>query len=250
MRKTTLKTGFSLLELVIAASLVTVVIMGIFAINNVLTSNNQDYAQRYSVKSTTQTTLNHILNNASEAIGSGTNIWNNNTSSYFPDVGIQYYMSGVGDANSFCFHQDIPFTIVGGYTIDNNPVNSTPTAPPYTSASTRWLCYTWYPNTSSPPASSVNAYEIFYCARNYTYNSAYQGAGNCPVATSTYLGTAYLLPAVSYSSTTGFNVTLQDCFNNAALSCFSQGASSDPVNNPQVTLSGNSFPAQVGVTQT
>ena len=41
------KTGFSLLELIIAAALVSVVILGIFAVNNVLTGNNQDYGQRY-----------------------------------------------------------------------------------------------------------------------------------------------------------------------------------------------------------
>ena len=244
------KTGFSLLELIIAAALVSVVILGIFAVNNVLTGNNQDYGQRYLVKSVTQTTLNHILNNASEAIGSGTYIVNG--ASNFQDIGILYGQTGVGNARTFCFHQDISTTLAGGKNIDNNPPNSSPTAPPYTGAlnnnPTRWLCYTWY-----LPTNVNYPYQIHYCTKTYDYTKAYQGAGKCTGATSTYLGTAASNPVLSinFSTTTatGFNITINNCLNNSAGSCFAQSAPVDPVNNPQVSLSGNVFPAQEGMNQ-
>ena len=68
MKRIYSKTALSLLELIIATALVSVIILGIFAINTVLSNNNIDYGQRYFVKSETQTTLNHILNNADTII--------------------------------------------------------------------------------------------------------------------------------------------------------------------------------------
>ena len=72
MKRIFSKTAFTLIELIVSSVLVSVVVLGIFSINSVLNNNNQDYGQRYLVKSETQATLNHILNNASLAVGSGT----------------------------------------------------------------------------------------------------------------------------------------------------------------------------------
>jgi hypothetical protein len=256
MKKLFSKTAFSLLELIITSVLVVFVILGIFAVNGVLSSNNQDYGQRYFVKSETQTTLNHILNNASMAIGSGTKDSYGNL-----DLGIQIGSGGVndpgvGDANSFCIHQDIS-SLIPDYTT----ANKTPTSPPSynTPSNSRWLCYTWYPSGS-------NAYQIWYCAYTFSPAISYpstRGAASCNVNSAFYLGTAFTNPfsttSASFSPTTGvFSVTLQNCLNNSALynsalSCNGAGAnpgtSSDPVNNPEVQLSGSVTPSQVGLQQ-
>jgi len=257
-------TAFSLLELIIATVLVSVVLMGIFAINNVLNNNSQDYGQRYLIKSATQTTLNHILNNASEAIGSGTNI------NGYPDLGIliggpcspgtggNLGCSDPNNAYTFCIHQDIPPGATSapyypsppfpaGTTIDNAAPNSPATTPPYynnsypaTTYDSRWLCYTWSPVT----------YQINYCSMPYySLSTPSQGAVSCTgVANSEYLGTAASNPVTSaaFNSTSGFSITINNCLNNSASTC-SGGNSTDQANNPSVQLSGSIFPSQEGM---
>ena len=255
MRRLFSKKALSLLELIIASVLVLIVIMGIFAINNVLSNNNQDYGQRYLVKSETQTTLNHILNNASEAVGSGTT----SKISSLEDVGI-LIGSDMGDVNSFCIHQDIaPPPYSGGTTIDNALVNNPPSAAPdYTNS--RWLCYTWYPSGATCPSSNPNCtYQILYCAMPYADQPPYRGASNCngsgaDFAGPQYLGTAFSNPAVTFSATAGgqmaFSITIQNCLTNAASSCFNSDPTKlDPANNPEVTISGSVFPSQEGMQQ-
>ena len=114
MKKNLSKTAFSLIELIVTSLLVIIVMLGAFSINSVLTNNNQDYGQRYSVKSVTQITLNHILNNASLAVGSGTadNYGNIDQGILWgagnpPEItnGVYNNFNGVGDPNSFCIHQ-------------------------------------------------------------------------------------------------------------------------------------------------
>src|SRR5450631_3425882 len=100
MQKNSSKTAYTLIELIVSLLLVSVVVLGIFSINLVLNNNNQDYGQRYLVKSETQATLNHILNNASLAVGSGTTVGNQNVA----DQGIVSFTSNAVNQN-FCVHQ-------------------------------------------------------------------------------------------------------------------------------------------------
>ncbi len=259
MKKIFFKKAFSLLELIIASVLVIIVILGIFAINSLLSNSNQDYGQRYFVKSQTQTTLNHILNNASEAIGSGTNV-SLTGGSTVPDQGIVKGDDGTegwGDSTSFCIHQDIPpGPYVSPTTIDNATPNASPSAPPYSSNATRWLCYTWYAVPTSPGAAD----QIYYCTFPYSTTAPNRGAGRCDTSAAgqVYLGTAFAtgvltnpVTSISFNSTTGFSITLKNCFDNSASSCdgSGDGISSDPVHNPEVKLSGSVFPAQEGMTQ-
>ena len=72
MRIKTSKTAFTLVELIVSLVLVGIVLLGLASITTILGTSNQDYGQKYLVKADTQTTLNHILNNASLAVGSGT----------------------------------------------------------------------------------------------------------------------------------------------------------------------------------
>ena len=61
-------TALTLIELIFATTLVSVVLVGLFSITSVLSTNSQDYGQKYLLASQTQATLNHILGNAALAV--------------------------------------------------------------------------------------------------------------------------------------------------------------------------------------
>jgi prepilin-type N-terminal cleavage/methylation domain-containing protein len=232
MIKISSKNGFSLIELIIAIVLLSVVLLGIFSINSVLNNNNQDYGQKFLIKSDTQNTLNHILNNVALAVGSV----NPN------DEAILIGTAGVGNANSFCIHQ--AGTTRGG----TNGVNST---------SDIWLCYSW-------AASQIN-----WCAETYSAGTDPRGAASCAAASGaghliagtsiTFLGTAksdFSNPAPSFvinGAQLLFSISIENCLTNSATSCNGDGnypgltptISSDSANNPEVVVSGSTIPMQV-----
>ena len=231
------KTAFTLIELIISLLLMSVIILGIYSIQQVLNSNTQDYGQRYLIKSETQIILDHMLTNANLAVGDVmkgdalTNSYNNQ------DYSILYGASnppGVNDANTFCIHQAANSNISG-------------------TGSPLWLCYTWYPSTDGTYPN-----QIVYCTFPYqtaTASPSFRGALPCkasngPTTGPTFLGTSFAAPAVTFVATTGsFTVTLKNCINNAPSGTCdgtSDGVSSDPVNNPEVKLSGTVFPPQEG----
>ncbi len=209
MKNFFLKTAYTLIELIISLVLVSVVVLGIFSINMVLNNNNQDYGQRYLVRSETQNTLNHILNNASLAVGSGTNVGNPSVL----DQGIVFFTSA-GVNQNFCIHQQNPGDIWACYEFDLTPVD-----PAY--------------------------HQICYCNASYNLldGSGYRGAtaANCCGGTNSFLGTAYSVNSTFTNNV--FSITIQNCLNNnnPPGTC-----GSDPVNNPQVTVSGSVFPPQEG----
>jgi prepilin-type N-terminal cleavage/methylation domain-containing protein len=226
------KTAFSLIELIVALTLMSVIVLGIFSINMVLVNNNQDYGQRYLVKSATQITLNHILNNASLAVGSA----NANDEPFL--IGTTNYgasdPNGVGDVNSFCMHQ------AGG--AGNNLINN---------ASGIWLCY------------QLTGNQINWCAETYVPGNDPRGALSCSAASAggfliagvpiTFLGTAHSITTLNGVSSppvldpiTGFVITIQNCLDDSAASCYNATPSlQDPANNPQVQISGSVFPPQM-----
>jgi len=223
------KTAFTLIELIVSLTLVSVVVLGIFAINVVLNNNNQDYGQRYLVRSETQTALNHILNDASLAVGSGTNVGNPSVL----DQGIVIWSSGANE--NFCMHQN-------------------PTGAP---GGDIWACYEW-DNTSGDGTYK----QIWSCTMPYTLNPSTNNRGaltaNCS-GTGSFLGTAYNVTnpvngligpyySPSTNPTIGFSITIQNCLNDSASTCNAggNGISSDPVNNPEVQVSGSVVPSQEG----
>ncbi len=256
--------AFTLIELIVALSLLSVIFLGILSINIVLNNNNQDYGQKYIVKSQTQATLNHILNNASLAVGSNTQIV-----PPFKDTGILIggtctgtscgdldLTDVVNNPNTFCIHQPV----------DNSPgdnsniINSTTTD--------IWLCYTYYgPATASSATAGPD--QIWYCTMPFTYNGTSQrGAGSCnptlyPAINSgpTFLGTAFSISTVPVgstfpqspylSATNGqllFSITIQNCLNDLTPpgTCTGSGTT-DSANNPQIQLTGSVIPQQESI---
>jgi prepilin-type N-terminal cleavage/methylation domain-containing protein len=223
MRKIFSNTAFSLIELIVSLTLLSIVVLGIFSINTVLVSNNQDFGQRYLVRSETEITLNHILKNASLAVGSA----NPDDQGILHGSGVQADGNpGMNDANSFCIHQ------AGG--AGNNLIDN---------PSDIWLCYQLTGNL------------INWCAETYTTGAINpRGASKCSTSGSliagqpiTFLGTAFSItnPAPSFDSTKGFSITIQNCLDNTAGTCSNTGTSTDPSTNPEVQISGSIFPPQV-----
>jgi hypothetical protein len=251
MKKISSTTPITLIELIVSALLVAIVILGICSINMVLSNNNQDYGQRYLVKSESQLILNHILNNAALAVGTaGTDQFGNS------NIGIEI---GPGSAQwgsaqideSICIHQAGKST-PGGQNLANWPFDI-------------WACYTWYPLGDTDPS-----YEIKYCAMPYV-SSAITGdlrqAFNCEFAPVPIPINGVRGPIVLGTSNTDFannatfiangtqllfSLTIQNCLNNTALSCngnglipgLTPGHSSDEANNPEAKVSGSVVPAQ------
>ena len=147
MKEIILKKGVTLIELIIAVSLISIVLLGIYAVSSVLGNNNQDYGQKYLVKSETQATLDNILQNASMAIGSKAT----DGTGKLIDQGVLLGndpVSGWGDPNSFCIHQ--------------NP----------TGGADIWQCYTYYP-------AGASANQIFSCTMPLVGVVNPRGAASC-----------------------------------------------------------------------
>jgi len=213
------KTAFTLIELLVAITLVTIVLLGVFAINSVLNTNSLDYSNRYSVRSALQATLNHILNNASLAVGSA----NANDSGIL--IG-----AITGDANTFCIHQ----------AANANQVSST---------SDIWLCYSWSANTITWCAETYSTGAVD--PRGATSCSS-PSVSLVPTTSVHFLGTSFN----SFSSTPPgpptftpsgasqllFTITLQGCLNNALGTCSNTGTSTDLTNNPEFQVTGSVIP--------
>jgi prepilin-type N-terminal cleavage/methylation domain-containing protein len=219
MKKLFSITGYTLIELIVSLALLCLIVLGIFSINSVLNTNNQDYGQKYLVKSETQATLNHILNDASLAVGSGTSV---GTPSEL-DTGILVGAAmGAADNNSFCIHQS-------------------------PSGVDTWLCYTFTPAT----------YQIAYCNKTYNLSDAagFRGASGACTTAAQFLGSAFSItnptaPVFTDSVATNqlqFSITIQNCLNNSLATCSATGTSTDPANNPEIQLTGSVTPSQEGM---
>jgi len=231
MKRIFSKTAFTLIELLVSLFLVSFIILGIFSITMVLNNNGQDYGQRYLVRSATQTTLNHILNNASLAVGTV-----NANDEAILNGAVAGQAHGLADPTTFCIHQQ-----------------------PTGVGSDIWLCYSWTNTVANP-------YQINWCAEKYTAGADPRGASSCSTAQSsgnlapgssiTFLGTAYSIIQTGQSSLTSspyfvpnnspliFGINIQNCLNNSLPSCQTSGISSNPTENPEVQLSGTVTPLQ------
>ena len=241
------KTAITLVELIIGTMLMTIILLGMFAINNVFNNNNQDYGQRYLVKSQTQTTLDQILNNASLAVGADAVKDNEGILIGTNPYGQGDDPGGIGDPNSFCFHQG--GTANGFINIAN-------------SAADIWLCYTYYPAGTAVTATT-GPNSIYYCAETYDVGAADpRGASSCGAAATahtliagsniTFLGTAFSISELNsvatpptFDTTGGFSITIQNCLDDSLASCNISGTSTALATNPEVQLSGSIFPPQV-----
>ncbi|MDE2027985.1 MAG: hypothetical protein KGK03_08135 [Candidatus Omnitrophica bacterium] len=225
MKRILSNTAVSLVELIFATLLVVVIFFGIEAVNTVLRNSNEDYGQRYFVKADTQATLNHMLNNASTAVGSA----NCNDEAILVGSGmtLNSCTSGGGSnvsANTICMHEQ----------------NST-------GSGDYWLCYSWSGSAGVSP-NMPQPYSIYSCTESYPPAAVTnpgsvadpRGATDCNTAGgATFLGTSVVAPSASFVPTASplqFSVTITNRLNNAA--------SADPADNPEVQLSGSVAPMQ------
>ncbi|MDE2008954.1 MAG: type II secretion system protein [Candidatus Omnitrophica bacterium] len=245
--------AITLIELIVATLLVVVIISGIMAVNSALRNSNQDYGQKYFLKSETQAALNHMLNNASLAVGSANA---NDEAILVPGMALNTGSTGttVTDAHTFCIHQP-----QGN---GNNLINY--------AGGDIWLCYQWYPSTDP-----TYPYQIRWCAEKYTAGADPRGASSCSTAggnllpdpttgnTITFLGTAYSITSTAGTSLASspsfiangsqllFSINILNCLDNSDATNCGQGStaavSKDPVDNPEVQVSGSVVPQQASM---
>lgn len=105
--------AITLVELIVASLISTVVIMGLFTVLQSTQNAATGFGERNVVNGATQATLNHIMRNAAQVVGSG--VGNNK--------GILIGVAdGLANNQSFCFAQDT-----------NNPPDA---------VGNIWICYT------------------------------------------------------------------------------------------------------------
>ncbi len=223
-------TALTLIELIFATTLVSVVLVGLFSITSVLSTNSQDYGQKYLLASQTQATLNHILGNAALAVGSASA----NPAPIVTNAG--------GDPNSFCIHQGPNNNILSNANED------------------LWLCY-------SLSGYQISWCAVNY-ANSPSSCSAAVAAGHLIGGTTVnFVGTAYGItspiitdppaPASSPSYTNPtFSIIIENCLNDSAATCVpdcrystagtcTNGGTTNPVSNPEVVRYGSAATPQV-----
>jgi prepilin-type N-terminal cleavage/methylation domain-containing protein len=206
------KRAFTLIELMVSLALVSIVLLGIFSINMVLSNNNIDYGQRYLVKSDTQNTLNHILNDASLATGSGITVGTP------PEVdkGILTAADGL-TTDQICIHED--------------------------QAGDNWVCYK-FDGAAFQISSCSKPYLLTGDAtgkRGANAACAYTFVGTAKGITPTFTNTGNQLL---------FTVNIWNCLDDTALTCDGGGGigiSSDTANNPEVSLTASTTQPQENI---
>lgn len=171
--------AITLMELIIASIVVTVVMLGVVSANIILQKDSTSFSNKYYVTEVANTVLSSILADAAQVVGTAS----------APGIVIG---AGTGDANTTCFYQD-----------PNGIIQDT--------ANGKWTCYTYY----NPP--SPNQYNIYRCTSNYSKGSN-QGMKKCNTgAGSTLIGTASASPWLLTVFNNGlFSLTVDNCWNPAA----------------------------------
>jgi hypothetical protein len=232
MKKNVSTTGFTMVEVMVAFVLASILLLGIVTIDTSLDNASRNYGQRYAIKADAQVMLNHILQNAALAVGSAS----------VNDEGIISGFAGGGGgvpANTFCIHQAAGNTILTSKG-DNHEI---------------WLCYSFVPAS----------FQLNWCAE--TYNSPLppnppsadpRGATDCATAsgggkliagtTVSLLGSVFsITPTYKVFAATGqsqFTVQILDCSNNADATCNNTGTSTSLEGNPEIQITGSVIPLQ------
>ncbi len=229
--------GLTLIELLVASSVIGLIMLGVITSNITLQKNTLDYANSYYVLQNTNQSLNHILAAASLAVGTPNNpgvaLYNprpsrcrstaRNGEAYMGQDQTRHNLCAVnsGDPNTFCFHQNVDPTDVTW------PGMVDPTKD-------RWLCYTF----SSP--------NISWCTKTFSSGpSSCSGSGNVETGT---LGTAKTVTASFSLNSYCFSIPCDGrqkaLFNVTIINCKDPTANCSPgnANNPYVVKSGSVSP--------
>ncbi len=235
MKKYHQTAAFTLFEVIISTVVVAIIMLGIVTSMISLEKMNRISSDGYYVMQNSSNALNHILKNASLAVGSpaypgfatgtagGTSLGMDSQGNT-----ISSRVSGGGNVNTFCFNQTA--------------------GDPAVATSNSWLCYTWVP-PSLPKGPTTNG-NIYTCIRT---------GGIVPAAcdvTDKIVGTAKNITekfSINNSSVGGqktlFNVKVESCLDNTIPSCCDPGLPLCPTgfpncctpdtNNPYVVKEGS-----------
>jgi prepilin-type N-terminal cleavage/methylation domain-containing protein len=154
MRRNRSNKAFTLIEIIIASTVVAVILMGIVTSSISLQRSSKNSSNSYFVAQTTQTFLNQILLDAYKAVG---------------NIGSPGIRIGTVDPNTTCFYQQnvgvplVEFLVSGLPSIITNPVPQPP----------QWACYTY------PLITDATGGDLFACRKPVTSTGPLYGAGAC-----------------------------------------------------------------------
>lgn len=226
-------TAFTLMEVIVASIVVGITVLGIIASNINLQKISKNISDNYYVIQNTNTSLNHILQNASKTVGVISSSSDASISYGFADGSGGYGVVLGKNSNDAQVTSVSPSDSSGNNTFCFNQTQGDPNDPNVAV----WLCYTWDPNT----------YNIYWCKEN--------SATACALDTSVLLGTAHAItrtysisdPQDNTQQRVRFDVEIDNCLDNAEASCCNPDPNIDPNckpdnNNPYIVRKGGVSP--------
>ncbi|MBF0489725.1 MAG: prepilin-type N-terminal cleavage/methylation domain-containing protein [Candidatus Omnitrophica bacterium] len=215
------KQAITLVEILVATVIASMVLFGALLSTTALQKSANDFGGSYVNKAQSSEVLDHMLRNASLAMGS-------DMGPAF-DKGILIGADETGDANTFCIHQDVDALGVANQT-------STGESTAKDTSDDHWLCYTL--------ATSEDTKGVYYCYKDYVASGACptcRGAGACKVGLS---GTRFLGSMSSWMPTFTlkgrqllFSIHMTSRLKSTSTEKTSDGS------NPETTVSGSVTPA-------
>ena len=185
--------AFTLLEVIIAAAVSSIIVLGILSSSITLQKTKMDSSNSYFLSQNSLNTLNHMITGASLAIGTPSN----------PGILIGSRWGGSwSSSNSVCIHQNI------------DPATSTDWPGTVDDTKNRWLCYTYIP--TEPALAGFNPGTIYWCTMAYVPGASLYGATDCTASSNNLkaLSKASSVTASFTLNTALFNVEIKSCMNN------------------------------------
>ena len=143
MRHLYSKKAFTLMEIIIASTIVAVIILGVVTSSISLQRASKNSSNSYFAAQSTQTLLNYFLEDAYKAVGT------------ISSKGILIGTAETGDANTTCFYQQNVGVPLAEFRSNGLPV-TTPAA-----TAPQWVCYTY-------PLVGESTGNVYSCTKNVT----------------------------------------------------------------------------------
>lgn len=143
--------GLTLTELLISSVIVGIIMLGVVSLDSVIGKKRQIATADNLLALNTRVTVNHMLKNALQAVGYGTQEYQGIL------IGDQVGDQGINGPGTFCVNQDI------------KPLSTEVNWTPLDHSDDRWVCYTLNPTD----------HKIYFCEKANDVAASYRGAGRC-----------------------------------------------------------------------